>query len=78
MKRLPLLLRYAFVLASALRSAHGVPVTADIEFFEQRIRPVLVEHCYECHSATSKQLKGGLRADDRAMLLRGGDTGPGR
>jgi hypothetical protein len=47
---------------------------AKLTFFEQRIRPVLVEHCYECHSAESKSLKGGLRLDSRAGLLRGGDT----
>jgi cytochrome c553 len=46
------------------------------EFFEQRIRPVLVESCYECHSATSKKVKGGLRVDGRAALLKGGETGP--
>ncbi len=45
------------------------------EFFERRIRPVLVEHCYECHSAATKT-KGGLRLDSRADLLRGGDSGP--
>src|SRR5947207_10047802 len=36
---------------------------ADSEFFESKIRPVLAEHCYECHSASSKKLKGGLRVD---------------
>src|SRR4051812_6583057 len=46
------------------------------EFFETKIRPVLAEHCYECHSASSKKLKGGLRVDSREALLSGGDTGP--
>lgn len=44
-------------------------------FFETKIRPVLVEHCYECHSAGSKSLRGGLRVDHRDGLLKGGDTG---
>src|SRR5688572_13018508 len=44
------------------------------EFFEKRIRPVLVERCYECHSAESKKLKGGLRLDSKAGMLKGGDT----
>ena len=48
----------------------------DVEFFEKKIRPVLAEHCYACHSATSKKLKGGLRADSREGLLKGGETGP--
>jgi hypothetical protein len=45
-------------------------------FFESRIRPVLVEHCYECHSSRSRSLKGGLRVESRGGLVRGGDSGP--
>ncbi len=48
----------------------------DLAFFEQRIRPVLVNHCYECHSNDSRSLKGGLRVDDREAIRRGGDSGP--
>ncbi len=47
-----------------------------IAFFEIRIRPVLVEHCYKCHSERAKKLKGGLRLDFRDKVLRGGDSGP--
>ena len=47
-----------------------------VEFFEKKIRPVLVERCYECHSAAAKKLKGGLALDTRAGVLKGGDTGP--
>ena len=47
-----------------------------IDFFEKKIRPVLVNHCYECHAAKSKSPKGGLRVDSRASLLEGGDSGP--
>ncbi|HTG43872.1 MAG TPA: PSD1 and planctomycete cytochrome C domain-containing protein, partial [Verrucomicrobiae bacterium] len=50
--------------------------TEHTEFFERKIRPVLVEHCYECHSAGAKKLKGGLTLDSRAGLQKGGDTGP--
>lgn len=46
------------------------------EFFERKIRPVLVERCYKCHSGQSEKLKGGLRLDSREGLIRGGDTGP--
>ncbi len=49
---------------------------AGIAFFESRIRPVLVEHCYKCHSAESKQAKGGLRLDSKPGLRKGGDSGP--
>ena len=47
-----------------------------IEFFEKKIRPVLIEHCYECHAAGAKIIQGGLRVDHRAGLLKGGDSGP--
>src|SRR5437016_1850658 len=46
------------------------------EFFEKKIRPVLVEHCYECHSAQSEKLKGKLLLDNRESARKGGETGP--
>ena len=49
---------------------------AEVVFFEKRIRPVLVEHCYRCHSGQAKTPKGGLRLDSRAAIRRGGETGP--
>jgi len=45
-------------------------------FFEAKIRPVLVEHCYRCHSAEAGRPKGGLRLDTREGLRRGGTSGP--
>ncbi|PHQ37265.1 PSD1 and planctomycete cytochrome C domain-containing protein [Rhodopirellula bahusiensis] len=47
-----------------------------LEFFENRIRPVLVRECYECHSAESGKTRGGLRLDTRDGLLLGGESGP--
>ena len=44
----------------------------EIQFFEKKIRPVLVEHCYECHSAKAKEIEAGLVLDTRAGLLEGG------
>ncbi len=53
------------------------PTPEQAEFFERKVRPVLVEHCYKCHSAQSaKGPKGGLRLDGRALVLKGGDGGP--
>ena len=46
-----------------------------IAFFEKKIRPVLVSHCYGCHSAQSPQVKGGLLLDTRLGVLRGGESG---
>ena len=48
---------------------------AGIDFFEAKIRPVLVNHCYECHSAEAKSLKGGLLLDSREAAHKGGDSG---
>jgi cytochrome c553 len=47
-----------------------------IEFFEKKIRPVLVANCYQCHSASSKELKGELRLDTREGIRKGGEQGP--
>ena len=49
---------------------------ADIDFFETKIRPVLIEHCYSCHAADAKIIRGGLLVDSRDGLLEGGDSGP--
>jgi hypothetical protein len=48
---------------------------AAVEFFESRIRPVLVEHCYECHSAADDSPQGDLRLDTAAALRQGGASG---
>jgi len=47
-----------------------------IEFFETKIRPLLVDRCYKCHSAKSQPLKAGFRLDSKDGLLKGGDSGP--
>ena len=52
------------------------PDTAGLEFFEKKIRPVLVKHCYECHSAKSKAIKGALLLDTRVGTRKGGESGP--
>jgi len=48
---------------------------AGIAFFEQKIRPALVEHCYSCHSTEAKKLKGNLYLDSKAGWEKGGDSG---
>jgi cytochrome c553 len=54
----------------------GAADAAGIEFFEQKIRPVLATHCYKCHAADSKTVQGGLRLDDQHATRTGGDSGP--
>src|SRR6186713_889573 len=57
---------------------HGAePTPQETDFFEKRIRPLLADHCYKCHSTGADKVKGGLLLDSRASLLKGGDTGPG-
>jgi len=63
-------------LANAQASADEprMPPTLAHEFFEKRIRPVLAENCFGCHS--DRKQKGGLRLDSRQAMLNGGETGP--
>jgi hypothetical protein len=60
---------------SALGAAQEGPAPGT-EFFERKIRPVLVERCQACHSAGSKKEKGGLSLDTPEGLKKGGDSGP--
>uniref|UniRef100_A0A7C2K0U7 DUF1553 domain-containing protein n=1 Tax=Schlesneria paludicola TaxID=360056 RepID=A0A7C2K0U7_9PLAN len=48
----------------------------NLAFFENRIRPLLVKHCYECHSVESAEIQGGLLVDSRAAIRKGGPNGP--
>ncbi|AGA25359.1 DUF1553 domain-containing protein [Singulisphaera acidiphila] len=50
------------------------PTPEQARFFETKVRPALVEHCTKCHGATKQ--KAGLRLDNRAGVLAGGDSGP--
>src|SRR4051794_31011091 len=70
MKYLKLIAAIGFMLAGAARADEGT------EFFEKKIRPVMVERCYECHSATAKKLKGKFKLDSKEDFEKGGDTGP--
>ena len=46
------------------------------QFFETQVRPLLIKHCYQCHSSEAKILKGGLHLDSRGGWMKGGDSGP--
>src|ERR1700683_424286 len=65
----------AAALGPEIATAETKPSTERIDFFEKKVRPILVSHCYTCHSADTKPA-GGLRVDDRRGLLTGGDSGP--
>ena len=48
---------------------------AGLKFFESKIRPLLIQHCYECHSSDADEYEGGLSVESREALLKGGDSG---
>jgi len=49
---------------------------AELRFFESKIRPVLAENCYACHSGSAGKAKGGLMLDTRSAIRQGGENGP--
>jgi len=69
-----LLVALSAIACPALAEPPATP--AQLEFFESRIRPLLIESCYRCHSTESGRSRGGLLLDTRQGLLQGGDTGP--
>ena len=52
------------------------PITQQTEFFESKVRPLLAQNCYQCHSEQAKILYSNLRVDGRVALLNGGARGP--
>ncbi len=72
-----------FILAAGIlvalpcgRAQAARPAEDGIEFFEKKIRPVLAEKCYACHSVASEKPEGGLLLDSREGIQRGGTRGP--
>ena len=57
-------------------SVFANPPSEQIEFFEKKIRPALVNHCYKCHSAGAKRIRSGLLLDSRDGIRKGGERGP--
>ena len=49
---------------------------AQLDFFESKVRPLLNQHCYQCHSAKAQKLKGGLYLDSRAGMPLAMGPGP--
>ena len=63
--------------AGSAFAAEDAAITAEQrDFFEKKIRPVLVDKCYECHAENSEKIRGGLVLDTREGIRRGGDNGP--
>ncbi len=62
-------------IASLAYSAEKLP-REHVEFFEKKVRPVLVQHCYSCHAKDAKKIGGGLLLDSKQGWVKGGNTGP--
>jgi hypothetical protein len=72
-----LLLGVSFLSFSVVSdAAEQSPGLDSVAFFESKIRPVLIDKCYNCHSETANKVRGGLLVDTREGIRRGGDGGP--
>ena len=65
--------RWLAVSAVVLASCNFVHADDKTDFFETHVRPLLVKNCYPCHTSAQS---GGLQADSREHLLKGGNDGP--
>ena len=64
------------LLASGIATAAPASDATGVAFYEAKVRPVLVQQCYKCHSTTADKLKAGLYLDSREGMLKGGNNGP--
>ena len=63
------------LIVNAVTASEGVPLESQRDFFERHVRPILIEHCFNCHGRNGK-VQSGLRIDSRSSLLEGGISGP--
>src|SRR3954465_10983096 len=64
------------LMGSAISTAvSAAELGTNYEFFEAKVRPILVDRCYKCHSTDAEKVKGGLLLDTKDGLLKGGDSG---
>ncbi len=75
MHRVPTFITIALVLALQLSALARDITSEQLAFFESKIRPILADACYECHSNEGGRVKGGLALDSRDAMLLGGDSG---
>jgi len=73
-RRLCFLIAFLGTATAFAQSGNQEPSSAQLEFFEKRVRPVLANNCWKCHGPDEQE--GGLRLDSRRSILAGGDTGP--
>ena len=75
MRSTPIILSLA-VLAAMGTAQAAEPTKEQLDFFEKKVRPILSEKCYKCHSVEAGKSKGGLTLDTQAATLKGGEGGP--
>jgi hypothetical protein len=69
-------MRISLLLTLAVLPAAAADLPKEhIEYFETKVRPLLSEHCYQCHSAAAGKTKGGLTLDTKAGWEKGGESG---
>lgn len=69
------LIVFSSALAGSAFALESEASREQLDFFEAKIRPVLIDNCYKCHSQSADELKGSLLLDSRQGLRRGGDSG---
>jgi len=72
---MPMRIRTLALLLLPVAIQAATPSAQDLAFFENKVRPLLAEHCYECHSERAKKVKGGLLLDSKMGWEEGGDSG---
>ena len=68
--------KFAFTSSFFILHSDAALTPAQTSFFENKIRPILADNCYKCHSQQSEKVKAGLLLDTRNGVLKGGETGP--
>jgi len=64
------------MLAAVAAAPPAQPAAGQAQFFENKVRPILVNNCYKCHSSQAEKLKGGLSLEFKESILKGGENGP--
>src|SRR4051812_31916678 len=81
MKQPTMILLSAFAVLGSIASSIAAPPVAQpsadqSQYFESKVRPILVNNCYKCHSSQAEKLKGGLSLEFKESVLKGGENGP--
>src|SRR5881394_1458507 len=67
---------FGLLLGLNISSSAAEPTSAQTQFFENKIRPLLANNCYKCHSQQAEKVKAGLLLDSKDGVLKGGESGP--